>query len=65
MLEVYSDLLCLLKEEGVSWVQLDEPILVTDLPLEWVNAYERAYHRLRGAGIDILLATYFGGVGEH
>ena len=65
VLEVYSDLLCLLKEEGVSWVQLDEPILVTDLPLEWVNAYERAYHRLRGAGIDILLATYFGGVGEH
>lgn len=65
VLDVYADLLCLLKEEGVSWVQLDEPALVTDLPLEWVNAYERAYHRLRGAGIDILLATYFGGVGEH
>lgn len=65
VLDVYADLLCLLKEEGVSWVQLDESALVTDLPLEWVNAYERAYHRLRGAGIDILLATYFGGVGEH
>ncbi|MEK9710996.1 MAG: 5-methyltetrahydropteroyltriglutamate--homocysteine S-methyltransferase [Thalassolituus sp.] len=61
----YGELISLLKKEGVEWVQLDEPVLATDLPEDWLQALERAYHQLNTPGINILLATYFGAAGEN
>jgi 5-methyltetrahydropteroyltriglutamate--homocysteine methyltransferase len=60
LLPAYARLLARLREEGVEWVQLDEPILALDLPAAWRGAFERAYHALAGTGVKRLLATYFG-----
>ncbi|MBA3582171.1 MAG: 5-methyltetrahydropteroyltriglutamate--homocysteine S-methyltransferase [Gammaproteobacteria bacterium] len=50
---------------GVSWVQIDEPILVLELPLSWQTAFERAYHRLQNSAVKLLLTTYFGGLNNN
>ncbi|MBW5799149.1 5-methyltetrahydropteroyltriglutamate--homocysteine S-methyltransferase [Halomonas elongata] len=65
VLEVYGQVLSRLAEQGVEWVQLDEPALVQDLPGEWRQAFERAYHLLQSAPVKLLLATYFGGLGDN
>ncbi|WP_430462769.1 5-methyltetrahydropteroyltriglutamate--homocysteine S-methyltransferase [Thalassolituus sp. LLYu03] len=59
LLPVYSELFALLKCEGVDWVQLDEPVLGLDLPADWRQAFEPAYHSLRKNGVQLLLTTYF------
>ncbi|MBZ0093281.1 MAG: 5-methyltetrahydropteroyltriglutamate--homocysteine S-methyltransferase [Sulfuricellaceae bacterium] len=59
LLPVYGEILVRLKGLGVEWVQIDEPILGLDLPDVWKNAFERAYSRLAGSGVKLLLATYF------
>lgn len=60
LLPVYTELLTLLAAEGTDWVQLDEPILVTELDTEWKQALEKSYHILNHSKINILLGTYFG-----
>lgn len=60
LLLVYGEILVRLKQQGVEWVQIDEPVLSLDLPGEWRMAFERAYHTLNSAGLNILLANYFG-----
>ena len=62
---VYSEVLSELAQLGITWVQMDEPILVLDLPGEWQQAFESAYNQLQSAKIKILLATYFGGINGH
>ncbi|AVI62395.1 5-methyltetrahydropteroyltriglutamate--homocysteine S-methyltransferase [Halomonas sp. GFAJ-1] len=65
VLEVYSDILSRLATQGIEWVQLDEPALVQDLPQAWQQAFERAYHRLQSAPVKVLVATYFGALGDN
>jgi 5-methyltetrahydropteroyltriglutamate--homocysteine methyltransferase len=65
LLPLYCDLLARLKAAGAEWVQLDEPILGLDLPGDWSLAFERAYHLLHGAGVPLLLATYFSPLQEN
>nr|WP_295710391.1 5-methyltetrahydropteroyltriglutamate--homocysteine S-methyltransferase [uncultured Halomonas sp.] len=65
VLNVYGEILSRLATQGIEWVQLDEPALVQDLPLSWRQAFERAYHRLQAAPLKLLLATYFGGLGDN
>ena len=65
LLPLYCDLLARLKAAGAAWVQLDEPILGLDLPGDWSLAFERAYHLLHGAGVPLLLATYFSPLQEN
>jgi 5-methyltetrahydropteroyltriglutamate--homocysteine methyltransferase len=60
LLVVYSELLEALAAQGVEWVQIDEPILVTELEAEWQHAFNLAYHQLKSSRVKILLATYFG-----
>jgi 5-methyltetrahydropteroyltriglutamate--homocysteine methyltransferase len=60
LLPVYAELLKTLAEQGVEWVQIDEPILVTDLEAGWAQAFRTAYAALAGSGVKLLLATYFG-----
>ncbi|MCH8165555.1 MAG: 5-methyltetrahydropteroyltriglutamate--homocysteine S-methyltransferase [Planctomycetes bacterium] len=64
---VYEEVLTRLGEAGAQWVQMDEPCLVSDLDAKQLSAYQRAYTRLRSAAGDlkILLATYFGDLGEN
>jgi 5-methyltetrahydropteroyltriglutamate--homocysteine methyltransferase len=65
LLPVYGALLARLKQQGVSWVQIDEPILGLDLPAPWRNAFETAYWQLNQAGAQLLLATYFSPLEEN
>lgn len=65
LLSAYGDILIQLQQQGVQWVQIDEPILVLDLPAEWQRAFESAYRRLKVRGIKLLLATYFGALGDN
>ena len=60
LLPVYAELLDTLAAQGVEWVQIDEPILVTELDADWQHAFNTAYHQLKGCRVKILLATYFG-----
>lgn len=60
LLPVYAELLNQLAAHDVQWVQIDEPILVTDLDETWRHAFESAYHMLKSAPVKLLLTTYFG-----
>ncbi|KVE83625.1 5-methyltetrahydropteroyltriglutamate--homocysteine methyltransferase [Burkholderia cepacia] len=60
LLPVYGALLDTLTAQGVEWVQIDEPILVTELDAEWRQALRTAYAALETRRIKLLLATYFG-----
>jgi len=62
LLPVYGEVLERLAAQDVEWVQIDEPILVLDLPQDWKNAFERAYNLLQRAPLKKLVATYFGGL---
>ncbi|MGD7706874.1 5-methyltetrahydropteroyltriglutamate--homocysteine S-methyltransferase [Microlunatus sp. Y2014] len=68
LLPAYGHLLGELRAAGVDWLQLDEPILVTDLTVDELAAVERAYRELTGpdtttARPNLLLASYFGHLG--
>lgn len=65
LLPVYGALLDRLKQQGVTWVQLDEPILGLDLPNAWRSAFESTYWQLNQVGVNILLATYFSPLEEN
>ncbi|MCA8277804.1 5-methyltetrahydropteroyltriglutamate--homocysteine S-methyltransferase [Burkholderia sp. AU30280] len=60
LLPVYGALLDTLTAQGVEWIQVDEPILVTELDDEWQQAFKTAYAALETRRIKVLLATYFG-----
>ncbi|CRM46714.1 MULTISPECIES: 5-methyltetrahydropteroyltriglutamate--homocysteine S-methyltransferase [Pseudomonas] len=65
LLPLYGQIFQRLAEQGVEWVQIDEPILVLDLPQEWKNAFERAYNLIQRDPLKKLVATYFGGLEEN
>ena len=65
LLPAYGELLQGLARRGVEWVQIDEPILVLDLPPAWRQAFESAYNRLQCRATRILLATYFGALEDN
>ncbi len=65
LLPVYAQLLEALAAKGVEWVQIDEPLLVTDLNADWQHAFNVAYHQLKSCPVKILLTTYFGQLAEN
>lgn len=65
LLPLYGQIFQRLAAQGVEWVQIDEPILVLDLPQEWKNAFERAYNLIQRDPLKKLVATYFGGLEEN
>lgn len=65
LLPLYGQIFQRLADLGVEWVQIDEPILVLDLPQDWKNAFERAYNQIQRDPLKKLVATYFGGLEEN
>lgn len=65
LLPVYVELLSGLVDAGAEWVQLDEPILALDLSEAQIATLNAAYATLAGAGAKVLIATYFGGLGDN
>lgn len=65
LLPVYEQLLIKLKEAGAEYVQIDEPVLVLDLPQKVKDALKPAYEKFASLGgkiPKIVLATYFGDI---
>lgn len=67
LLPVYVQILRELQAAGAEWVQLDEPYLTMDLEPAARDAYETAYARIAAGcpNLKILLATYFGDLGDN
>ncbi|MGW4118734.1 5-methyltetrahydropteroyltriglutamate--homocysteine S-methyltransferase [Nocardia sp. NPDC004711] len=66
LLPLYERLLGLLAKAGARWVQLDEPVLVTDLSETELALVHTVYRRLAevSARPALLVASYFGRLGE-
>ncbi len=66
LVEVYAQLLPVLADAGVAWVQIDEPALVRDLTEAQVAAVGKVYERLSKVENrpKILVASYFGSMAE-
>jgi 5-methyltetrahydropteroyltriglutamate--homocysteine methyltransferase len=62
VLRLYVEILGQLAEAGAPWVQIDEPVLVTDLTEQQRIAFTRSYARLKRSGPKLMVATYFGGL---
>ncbi|MGW4739364.1 5-methyltetrahydropteroyltriglutamate--homocysteine S-methyltransferase [Nocardia xishanensis] len=62
LVPLYRDLLRQLAAAGAAWVQIDEPVLVTDLTEAEIDLVRRTYAELSEASERpaILVATYFG-----
>ncbi|ORE86407.1 5-methyltetrahydropteroyltriglutamate--homocysteine S-methyltransferase [Oceanococcus atlanticus] len=65
LLPVYAQLLSTLAKAGAQWVQIDEPILVSELDADWQHAFNTSYHELKSCPIKLLVATYFGQLKEN
>ncbi|MEO7041940.1 MAG: 5-methyltetrahydropteroyltriglutamate--homocysteine S-methyltransferase [Gemmatimonadaceae bacterium] len=65
IIPVYEQLLQRLKLEGASWVQIDEPCLIGVRDVSILDLYARTYERLGAAGPKVLVATYFGDLGDN
>lgn len=67
LLPVYVELFAKLREAGADWIQVDEPCLVLDLDAAERAAFELAYARFHAEvpKLNIMLATYFGGLGDN
>ena len=60
----YAQIIAKLGEMGASWVQIDEPILVTDLTQSDIDLFKQIYSSLlkQKASVKVLLQTYFGDI---
>ncbi|MFI4954434.1 MAG: 5-methyltetrahydropteroyltriglutamate--homocysteine S-methyltransferase, partial [Gammaproteobacteria bacterium] len=65
LLVVYQEILARLAQQGVEWVQIDEPILALDLPANWQAAMLSAYETLKPSQVKLLLASYFGSMHDN
>lgn len=65
LLPVYEQCLLALAEAGADWVQIDEPILGTDLDQDWQHALSQSYFALDKSPVRILLTTYFAPLREN
>ncbi len=67
VMAIYAEAISRLAREGATWVQLDEPMLVTDISPDAQAAYGWAYAVLAGmpGAPKLLVATYFGGLGDN
>ena len=65
LLDTYFELLEALAAQNIEWVQIDEPILVTELSDELKKAFEISYAKLNNPKLKILLATYFGSLQDN
>ncbi|MDG5901615.1 5-methyltetrahydropteroyltriglutamate--homocysteine S-methyltransferase [Shewanella xiamenensis] len=65
LLKAYADILARFAAQGVTWVQLEEPILALELTHDWQAAISQAYQALKTAHVKILLTTYYGSISHH
>nr|BAN04645.1 cobalamin-independent methionine synthase [Senna obtusifolia] len=64
ILPIYKEVVADLKAAGASWIQFDEPTLVSDLEAHQLQAFTEAYSELESSvsGLNVLVETYFADV---
>ncbi|MBD3107386.1 5-methyltetrahydropteroyltriglutamate--homocysteine S-methyltransferase [Bacillus sp. AGMB 02131] len=64
LIPLYQRILKELQNEGVQWVQIDEPILVTSITSDELKIVQYIYNQLHEAtpSLNIMLQTYFDSV---
>lgn len=65
LLKAYAEILARFAAQGVTWVQLEEPILALELTNEWQAAISEAYQVLKTVQVKILLTSYYGSISHH
>ena len=66
LLPVYIEILKELEDLGAEYVQIDEPVLCTDLTQDIKDAYRKAFAAINSStGLKIILTTYFGGLADN
>ena len=67
LIDIYEEIIRKLADAGAQWIQIDEPIVSTDLNEKQLNALKTAYNRLSKAksSTKLLVTTYFGGVQDN
>ncbi|SQH78059.1 5-methyltetrahydropteroyltriglutamate-homocysteine S-methyltransferase [Shewanella benthica] len=65
LISTYADILARFSEQGVDWVQLEEPILALELDADWQAAISTAYEQLKSSEVKVLLASYYGTIAHH
>ncbi|MEL4293374.1 5-methyltetrahydropteroyltriglutamate--homocysteine S-methyltransferase [Shewanella xiamenensis] len=65
LLKAYAEILARFAAQGVTWVQLEEPILALELAADWQAAISEAYQALKTAQVKILLTSYYGSISHH
>jgi len=59
LIAAYQKVLDELAAENVEWVQMDEPILATDLPEGAAEIFRKAYAAFALSPVKLMLTTYF------
>ncbi|WP_343188670.1 5-methyltetrahydropteroyltriglutamate--homocysteine S-methyltransferase [Buchnera aphidicola (Neophyllaphis varicolor)] len=63
---IYSYIISELSKRGITWVQIDEPVLSMDLPNNWLSSFKNIYKKFKyTSDIKILLTTYFGSINHN
>lgn len=65
LLKAYADILARFAAQGVTWVQLEEPILALELAADWQASISQAYQALKTANVKVLLTSYYGSISHH
>ncbi len=65
LLPLYSELFTRLADAGCEWLQIDEPILVTELESDWQHALRKSYFHFQRNPLKLMLTTYFGELAEN
>ncbi|QHS52482.1 5-methyltetrahydropteroyltriglutamate--homocysteine S-methyltransferase [Edaphobacter sp. 12200R-103] len=65
MVAAYKEVLAALAGQNVAWVQIDEPILATDLPKGAADFFRKAYAELAESPVKLMLTTYFDRLGDN
>ncbi len=65
LIAAYREVLARLAAENVAWVQVDEPMLATDLPRGAAAFFRKAYAELCQSPVKLMLTTYFERLGDN
>lgn len=65
LIAAYKAVLALLAEQNIEWVQIDEPILATDLPEGAGDIFRKFYAEFSTTPIKLMLTTYFDRMGDN
>jgi 5-methyltetrahydropteroyltriglutamate--homocysteine methyltransferase len=57
LLAVYQHVFAKLAQQGIEWVQVDEPILGLELTEDYQEALKTSFRALAGQGVKLLLAS--------